>query len=156
MLKFQYFETLNTFCSIPEYVRYCPNRYHIGISEKKKASETAFFAVSEAVFISQTLGLRDLFGCFSVHICEFYSLYSSYFTFLCTSPKIFRAKIEPDFHIRYIAKSICFVPCNCSIFLTILFISFSIYAITIGLHPLSLFCKYASNISISWYIYCLV
>ena len=35
--------TLNTFCSIPEYVRYCTNRYHIGISEKKKAPETACF-----------------------------------------------------------------------------------------------------------------
>ncbi len=35
--------TLNTFYSIPEYVRYCPNRYHIGISEKKKAPETAYF-----------------------------------------------------------------------------------------------------------------
>lgn len=114
------------------------------------------YAIYEALFTIQTLGLKDLSGCFLVHFCVFYSSYSSYFAFLFTSSKIFRAKIESDFHIRYIAKSICFVPCNCSIFLTILFISFSIYAITIGLHPLSLFCKYASNISISWYIYCLV
>lgn len=47
------------------------------------------------VFIIQTLGLRDLSGCFQVHICVFYSSYSSYFAFLCTSPRIFRVKMEP-------------------------------------------------------------
>lgn len=47
------------------------------------------------VFIIQTLGLRDLSGCFQVHICVFYSSYSSHFAFLYTSSKIFRAKMEP-------------------------------------------------------------
>ena len=32
--------------------------------------------------IIQTLGRRDLSGCFSVHICAFHSSYSSYFAFL--------------------------------------------------------------------------
>ena len=50
-----------------------------------------------AIFQStQTLGRRDLSGCFPVHICAFYSSYSSYFAFLCTSSKIFRAKMEPS------------------------------------------------------------
>lgn len=49
----------------------------------------------QKIFIIQTLGRRDLFGCFLVHICVFYSSYSSYFAFLCTSSKIIRAKMEP-------------------------------------------------------------
>ena len=47
------------------------------------------------LYIIQTLRLRDLSGCFSVHICAFCSSYSSYFAFLCTSSKFFRAKMEP-------------------------------------------------------------
>ena len=47
------------------------------------------------IHITQTLGRRDFFGCFLVHICSFYSPYSSHFAFLCTSSKIFRAKMEP-------------------------------------------------------------
>lgn len=43
---------------------------------------------------------RDLSGCFLVRICVFYSLYSSYFVFLCTSSKIFRAKIEPNILLK--------------------------------------------------------
>ena len=50
----------------------------------------------ECLFCVQTLGRRDLSGCFLVHICAFYSSYSSYFAFLCTSSKIFRAKMEPN------------------------------------------------------------
>ena len=45
--------------------------------------------------VIQTLGQKDLSGCFLVHICMFYSPYSSYFAFLCISSKIFRAKMEP-------------------------------------------------------------
>ena len=43
---------------------------------------------------------RDLSGCFLVRICVFYSLYSSYFVFLCTSSKIFRGKIEPNILLK--------------------------------------------------------
>ena len=63
--------------------------------KRKKLQKRLVFAVSEAVFTIQTLGLRDLSGCFQVHICVFYSSYSSYFAFLCTSSQIFRAKMEP-------------------------------------------------------------
>ena len=56
----------------------------------------------QIVWIIRTLGQRDLSGCFLVHICVFYSSYSSYFAFLCTSSKIFRAKMEPaKFIINY-------------------------------------------------------
>jgi len=48
-----------------------------------------------APYIIQPLGRRDLSGCFLVHICAFCSSYSSYFAFLCTSTKIFRAKMGP-------------------------------------------------------------
>ena len=50
----------------------------------------------ECLFCVQTLGRRDLSSCFLVHICAFYSSYSSYFAFLCTSSKIFRAKMDPN------------------------------------------------------------
>lgn len=53
-------------------------------------------------FITRTLGRRDLSGCFLVRVCAFYSSYSSYFAFLCTLSKIFRAKMEPKlFIIQY-------------------------------------------------------
>ena len=51
-----------------------------------------------------SLGRRDLSGCFSVHICAFHSSYSSYFAFLCTSSKIFRAKIEPTIFLFFNQK----------------------------------------------------
>ena len=51
------------------------------------------------VWITQTLGRRDLSCCPSVHICAFYSSYSSYFAFLYTSSKIFRAKMEPIYYL---------------------------------------------------------
>lgn len=47
-----------------------------------------------------TFHRRDLSGCFLVHICVFYSSYSSYFAFLCTSPQIFRAKMEPKILLK--------------------------------------------------------
>ena len=53
------------------------------------------YAGSQILLLIQTLRRRDLSGCFLVHICAFYSSYSSYFAFLCTSSKIFRAKTEP-------------------------------------------------------------
>ena len=55
----------------------------------------------QKIFIIQTLGRRDLSGCFLVHICVFYSSYSSYFAFLYTSSKIFRAKMEPTLKVLY-------------------------------------------------------
>ena len=57
-------------------------------------------AFSAFLSVIQTLGRRDLSGCFLVHICVFYSSYSSNFAFLCTSAKIFRAKIEPGIRIK--------------------------------------------------------
>ena len=77
-------------------------------------SDTFYFIVDDIVFcpkddkpycpltqsVIQTLGRNDLSGCFLVHICAFYSSYSSYFAFLCTSPQIFRAKIEPGIRIK--------------------------------------------------------
>ena len=55
-------------------------------------SNRTFFALKcpvykgfQKIFIIQTLGRRDLSGCFLVHICVFYSSYSSYFAFLYTS-----------------------------------------------------------------------
>lgn len=56
----------------------------------------------QKIFIIQTLGRRDLSGCFLVHICAFYSSYSSYFAFLCTSSKIFRAKMESRTSYEYL------------------------------------------------------
>ena len=52
----------------------------------------------QKIFITQTLGQNDLSGCFLVHICPFHSSYSSYFSPLCTSSRIFRAKMEPDIY----------------------------------------------------------
>ena len=76
-------------------------------------SDTFYFIVDDTVFCPkddkpyfplttctiQTLGLKDLSSCFLVHICVFYSSYSSYFAFLFTSSKIFRAKMEPKLSI---------------------------------------------------------
>ena len=72
-------------------------------------SNRTFFALKcpvykgfQKIFIIQTLGRRDLSGCFLVHICACYFSYSSYFAFLCTSSKIFRAKMEPVFYTPHI------------------------------------------------------
>ena len=40
----------------------------------------------------QTLGRRDLSGCFPVHICAFYSSYSSYFAFYVPRLKFLEPK----------------------------------------------------------------
>ena len=50
--------------------------------------------------LTLSLGRRDLSGRFLVHICVFYSSYSSHFAFLCTSSKFFRAKMEPDILLK--------------------------------------------------------
>ena len=78
-----------------QFLWYYQNRYHIGITLKEKKHKWLVYAIYEALFTIQTLGRRDLSGCFVVHICGFYSSYSSYFAFLCTSSKIFRAILEP-------------------------------------------------------------
>ena len=59
-----------------------------------------FIRVCGVCVTIQTLGRRDLSGCFQVHICVFYSSYSSYCAFLCTSSKIFRAKMEPNILLK--------------------------------------------------------
>jgi len=79
-----------------EAVFFAFKRYQTGINEHKKSQNHWFYNDSGLSWIIQTLGRRDLSGCFLVHICVFYSSYSSYFAFLCTSPKIFRAKMEPN------------------------------------------------------------
>ena len=75
------------------------------------------------VWITQTLGRRDLSGCFVVHICAFYSSYSSYFAFLCTSSKIFRAKMEPKHCIywKILSYKNSNYKFNCTYFIPIIF-----------------------------------
>ena len=82
-------------------------------------SDTFYFIVDDIVFCPkddkpycpltvvsiQTLGRKDLSGCFLVHICVFYSSHSSYFAFLCTSSKIFRAKMEPSINLFFMSFS---------------------------------------------------
>ena len=46
----------------------------------------------QKIFITQTLGRRDLSGCFLVHICAFHSSYSSYFAFLVPHLKFLEPK----------------------------------------------------------------
>ena len=62
---------------------------------KNKLANAHFTRLCELLKIIQTLGQNDLSGCFLVHICSFHSSYSSYFSPLCTSSRIFRAKMEP-------------------------------------------------------------
>ena len=64
-------------------------------AHNKKPHKAHKYRLCEDMFSIQTLGRRDLSGCFLVHICAFYSSYSSYFVFLCAPSKIFRAKMEP-------------------------------------------------------------
>ena len=68
--------------------------------EKKKSWKPLIQRVPRLVATIQTLGRRDLSGCFLVHICVFYSSYSSHFAFLYTSSKIFRAKMEPNILLK--------------------------------------------------------
>ena len=64
--------------------------------QNKKPHKAHKYKLCEDMFSIQTLGRRDLSGCFLVHICAFYSSYSSYFAFLYTSSNIFRAILEPS------------------------------------------------------------
>ena len=79
--------------------------------------------VLKAFQIIQTLGQRDLSGCFVVHICAFYSSYLSYFAFLCTSSKIFRAKMEPKHCIywKILSYKNSNYKFNCTYFIPIIF-----------------------------------
>ena len=82
-------------------------RYQKGIKTQKNLKPSIFNLVSsleKSGFVAQplshygsiqTLGLRDLSGCFLVHICMFYSPYSSYFAFLCTSSIILLILLKP-------------------------------------------------------------
>ena len=73
-----------------------------GTQKNKRQIETNL-CINSCFYSSEltiSLGRRDLSGCFLVHICVFYSSYSSHFAFLCTSSKFFRAKMEPDILLK--------------------------------------------------------
>ena len=73
-----------------------------GTQKNKRQIETNL-CINRCFYSSEltlSLGRRDLSGCFLVHICVFYSSYSSHFAFLCTSSKFFRAKMEPDILLK--------------------------------------------------------
>ena len=73
-----------------------------GTQKNKRQIETNL-CINRCFYSSEltlSLGRRDLSGCFLVHICVFYSSYSSHFAFLCISSKFFRAKMEPDIFLK--------------------------------------------------------
>ena len=73
-----------------------------GTQKNKRQIETNL-CINSCFYLSEltlSLGRRDLSGRFLVHICVFYSSYSSHFAFLCTSSKFFRAKMEPDILLK--------------------------------------------------------
>ena len=73
-----------------------------GTQKNKRQIETNL-CINSCFYLAEltlSLGRRDLSGCFLVHICVFYSSYSSHFAFLCTSSKFFRAKMEPDIFLK--------------------------------------------------------
>ena len=73
-----------------------------GTQKNKRQIETNL-CINRCFYLSEltiSLGRRDLSGRFLVHICVFYSSYSSHFAFLCTSSKFFRAKMEPDILLK--------------------------------------------------------
>ena len=73
-----------------------------GTQKNKRQIETNL-CINRCFYSSEltlSLGRRDLSGRFLVHICVFYSSYSSHFAFLCTSSKFFRAKMEPDILLK--------------------------------------------------------
>lgn len=82
-----------------------PFQYH---KAKNKLANAHFTRLCELLKIIQTLGRKDLSGCFLVHICTFHSSYSSYFAFLCTSSKIFRAKMEPTIISSFLCHPVVF------------------------------------------------
>ena len=72
-------------------------------NEKNKRQIETNLCINRCFYLAEltlSLGRRDLSGRFLVHICVFYSSYSSHFAFLCTSSKFFRAKMEPDILLK--------------------------------------------------------
>ena len=72
-------------------------------TQKNKRQIGTNLCINSCFYLAEftlSLGRRDLSGCFLVHICSFHSSYSSYFAFLCTSSKIFRAKMEPNILLK--------------------------------------------------------
>ena len=72
-------------------------------TQKNKRQIGTNLCINSCFYLAEftlSLGRRDLSGRFLVHICVFYSSYSSYFAFLCTSSKIFRAKMEPNILLK--------------------------------------------------------
>ena len=72
-------------------------------TQKNKRQIGTNLCINSCFYLAElTLSLRrrDLSGRFLVHICVFYSSYSSHFAFLCTSSKFFRAKMEPDILLK--------------------------------------------------------
>ena len=72
-------------------------------TQKNKRQIGTNLCINSCFYLAEftlSLGRRDLSGRFLVHICVFYSSYSSHFAFLCTSSKFFRAKMEPDILLK--------------------------------------------------------
>lgn len=92
------YHLLRAFFPIPRKKRVkCPER------KKNKRQIETNLCINRCFYSSEltlSLGRRDLSGRFLVHICVFYSSYSSHFAFLCTSSKFFRAKMEPDILLK--------------------------------------------------------
>ena len=88
-----------TLCS--ELFSYSPKKEGKNVRNAKKQKTN--LCINRCFYSSEltlSLGRRDLSGRFLVHICVFYSSYSSHFAFLCTSSKFFRAKTEPDILLK--------------------------------------------------------
>lgn len=88
--------------SSPHDLQWVSYRYHDKRKSPINGLFTPFMKLCLLFKLILTLGLRDLSSCFVVHICAFYSSYLSYFAFLCTSSKIFRAKLEPCTSYEYL------------------------------------------------------
>ena len=85
-----------------EHFSLSPEKKRLKMSGTQKKQKTNL-CINSCFYSSEltiSLGRRDLSGCFLVHICVFYSSYSSHFAFLCTSSKFFRAKMEPDILLK--------------------------------------------------------
>lgn len=84
-----------------EHFSYPPKKEGKNVRNAKKQKTN--LCINRCFYSSEltlSLGRRDLSGRFLVHICVFYSSYSSHFAFLCTSSKFFRAKMEPDILLK--------------------------------------------------------
>ena len=85
-----------------EHFSLSPEKKRLKMSGTQKKQKTNL-CINRCFYSSEltlSLGRRDLSGRFLVHICVFYSSYSSHFAFLCTSSKFFRAKMEPDILLK--------------------------------------------------------